>query len=432
MSPSGAFECFSPVVALQSTSVFDGVSYRSSSKYHPPVDAVGCIALNQPRRPKKRMEPILNDEITRRRSGINRLPPEILGDIFMAYLRHAHAGPVERLMAVCSTWKTVCMGTPILWTKMVVNLSHWGPSLDLREKRRSYIHHHLVRSGVLSMDVTIHLTSHPSIDPRACVHLSQDVLELLFSGGWSGKGSGNWHALSVSFDESTPRRLLDFLGRDLGRVKSLTMDAPRDARVPVMSLPSLCHLERKDGVIPGGFDASQLDSLTLHSIRLTPEEANLLSNYTHLTTLVLHRPISSSPLMKKVTLSRLTTLDVRTPLAVGLRFLVLPQLHTLRTVFEDASVQSVCGLRQLNQVRGLEFTELEWTVSLWKNTGLGFAASYAQDMTALRVRPSMEILQRLLVSCPELEVVTGLDMAVTRSSTIVKMTPSNWPRLSFV
>ncbi|KAG8813480.1 hypothetical protein FRC17_001555 [Serendipita sp. 399] len=366
MSPSGVFETISPVMTLQPVSPFDRGEYNST-RCQLSLNAGLSVLLDHPQ-PSERAKQV--NAYTRKRisTGIGLLPPEILGDIFMEYLRQAHAGPVERLMAVCSTWMTVCLSTPVLWTKMAVNLAHWGQSLELREKRRSYIHHHLLRSGVLSMDVTLHLASHPSIDPRAFIPLSQDVLELLFSGGWSGKGSGRWHALSVSFDENTPRRLLDFLGRDLGRVVSLTIDAPVDARVPVMSLPSLRHLERKNGALVGGFDPSQLHSLTLHSIRLTQEEANSLSTYTHLTTLVLDRPISGgstsnppSPLLKKVSLSRLTTLDVRTPLSLALRFLVLPQLHTLRTVFEDASVQSVCGLRQLGQVRRLEFTELEWT-----------------------------------------------------------------------
>ncbi|KAG8815246.1 hypothetical protein FRC17_000776, partial [Serendipita sp. 399] len=385
MSPSGVFETISPVMTLQPVSPFDRGEYNST-RCQLSLNAGPSVLLDHPQ-PSERAKQVNAHTRKRISTGIGLLPPEILGDIFMEYLRHAQAGHVERLMAVCSTWMTVCLSTPVLWTKMAVNLAHWGQSLELREKRRSYIHHHLVRSGVLSMDVTLYLASHPSIDPRAFIPLSQDMLELLFSGGWSGKGSGRWHALSVSFDENTPRRLLDFLGRDLGRVVSLTIDAPVDARVPVMSLPSLHHLERKNGALVGGFDPSQLQSLTLHSIRLTQEEANSLLTYTHLTTLVLDRPIGGGsstsnpppPLLKKVSLSRLTTLDVRTPLSLALRFLVLPQLHTLRTVFEDASVQSVCGLRQLGQVRRLEFTELEWTVRRWKNTGLGFAAAEAVD-----------------------------------------------------
>lgn len=366
----------------------------------------------------------------RTHAHINRLPAETLALIFWKSIDDPYGCPVERLMAVCSAWMTICMSTPQLWTKIRLSLTHWSSvPRRLYEMRNNYVFHHLSRSGILPMDVAIDLVPNAnlSVDPRANVHLSQGVLQLLFNGDPIGKSSKHWRALTVSYDASTPRRLLDFVAWSLPSLQQLSLKGPSSSRLPVLDLPSLTALESVNGLVPPGVQPTQLTSLVLRDVDLCGDGVDL-SQFENLTHLSLYK-CTNDPQMRRVTLPKLTTLDVRTPLLMSLRFLILPQLSTLTAAFEDRCIQSVNTLRNLGGVKRLLFAEYEWPMTVCKRTEWGFSAYYDQPLEAMRLRPGIERLERLAYSCPLLEFMGGLPLAVSQMTRIIRPSRASWPGL---
>ena len=366
----------------------------------------------------------------RQHASINKLPAETLAFIFWKCVDDPYGCPVERLMAVCSAWMNICTMTPQLWTKIRLSLTHWSSaSWRLYEMRNNYVFHHLSRSGVLPMSVMIDLVPNAnlSVDSRANVHLSQGVLQLLVHGDPIGKTSKSWQELTVSYDANTPRRLLDFLAWSLPSVQRLSLKGPAGSRLPILELPSLRKLESINGLVPPGVQPNQLTSLVLRDVDLCAEGVDL-SQWENLTHLTLYK-CTNDPQMRRVTFPKLTTLDVRTPLLISLRFLILPQLHTLTTAFEDRCIQSVNTLRNLGEVRKLVFAEYEWPMTVCKRTEWGFSAYYDQHLEAMRLRPGIERLERLAYSCPLLESMDGLSLAVSQMTRIIRHSRKSWPRL---
>lgn len=82
-----------------------------------------------------------------RGAPIQKLPAEMLGNIFAFCQTEWNCVSVESLMAVSSTWMGVCLGMPSLWTKISLHMTHWDIP-NLSQMRSNYVYHHIVRSGV--------------------------------------------------------------------------------------------------------------------------------------------------------------------------------------------------------------------------------------------------------------------------------------------
>jgi hypothetical protein len=379
---------------------------------------------------------------------INKLPPELLGDIFVSCLEGWNCVSVESLMAVCGAWMGICLETPALWSKVVLNMTHWA-SPNLYKMRSNYVHHHLSRSGVIPMRVTVDIA--PSIQHvtvvKEHVRLAQAVLHLLSTGGATGKGADCWSALEVSFNAATPRRLLDFLGISMPSLRELTVKGGGDASLPIMQTPGLLHLQIVDGHAITGYSPDKLRSFSLSVATLSTRDMDQLASLTSLESLSLIVEKNDRRL-PKVTLPNLRSLEImikpsssqpsspsdnsfqlRAAEPVSLKSLILPRLETLVVMGDNPSLISVATLRNLNQVRHLELKEHEFLVTKSRRTEWGFLAYSVVQTPAMIWNPSSTVVEYTLSQCVRLEEIQAPPSAVKLLNCIFHRRPDLRPCL---
>ncbi|KIJ15882.1 hypothetical protein PAXINDRAFT_11459 [Paxillus involutus ATCC 200175] len=163
-------------------------------------------------------------------SCIRRLPPEILGEIFIQCLPpHPHIKPSSRaapllLTRICRGWRQVAFSTPRLWC----SLELWWPRLPRIQQESQFYHHWLSRArscplslavdascyrrDVRAYEVTESLQPYTSQVARLLLAfdevtapelLLKDVpmLEHLTLRGWLG----HWHPRRISITQPQPR-----------------------------------------------------------------------------------------------------------------------------------------------------------------------------------------------------------------------------------
>lgn len=377
--------------------------------------------------------PSVEEQMTqpRRIPRINKLPPEVMGDILRYSMQDWTGLPVERLMAVCRCWMHVCLATPSLWTKIRLNMAHWLAS-NLHENRCNYLFHHLSRSGILPMQIEIDISpsvNHPN-DLRNHVEFAQGLLHFLFTGGPTKKSAETWTELTVTYKDSTPRRLLDFLGSSMPTLQVLTLQGNKDVKIPVMDLPSLRSFIRIGSPISTGLSPSGLFSLTLEQATLTADEVIQFSDYRNLQSLILHDNIQSDSRLPKVEIPNLKTLEIRASQALSLRFLVLPRLDAVTVTGDYFSLNAASSLRNISQIRRLVLTNTEWLLTMPSPTIWGFPAYVTRLMDALPLETSFDAMSRLLSKCTDLEVLLGTSDAVQAAREVLGDDASLCPRLA--
>jgi F-box-like len=382
--------------------------------------------------------------------SINKLPPELLGEILESSLEGWNCVTVESLMAVCGAWMGICLQTPALWTKVVLGMTYWATP-DLYERRSSYIHHHLSRSGILQMRITVNISpsaQHGTMTGE-CIPLAQAVLHLLSTGGPTNKGARHWSTLEVSFNSSTPRRLLDFLGAPLPCLRELTIngegDGEGDLRLPIMQLPALRELRTTGFPTVTGYFPENLQYFSLATATLNPGAMDHLAS---LETLSLTLEKNNDLPLRKVTLPNLRSLEItitpssqpRSPSEiafqptitaepVSLRYLILPRLHTLIVTNDNPSLRAVTTLRDLRHVRRLELTEREFLAPISRATGWGFLASSVIRTPALVCNPSSTLVEYMLSQCIRLEEVQASPSTTEFLNGILNYRPDLRPSL---
>lgn len=375
-----------------------------------------------------------------RTTPIHRLPPEILGGIFSFCQRGWDSVSVESLMAVCATWMGVCLGTPSLWTTISVHMTHWETP-NLYQLRSGYIHHHLSRSGILPLRVSINLVSRAGTRPRDQVRSAQAVLDILFTGGPTAKGASHWHSLHFSFDSKTPRRLLDFLGTSMPILHELAIDGPADTPMPLLQVPAVRSLSRTGCSEPAGHDPAKVESLKVSTTAFGCEEIDRIAAYTNLRRLSITVKKSGGRL-PKLHLPKLTTLEItikHTPSSnslqiatedpLSLRFLVLPRLKTFIIKGDNTSLISAATLRNLDQVRRIELHEWEFLANTSRRTKWGFPAYTVVQTPAMAWNPSTSVVEYLLSKCPGLEEFQGFPGVVKLVNSILHRKPELRTRL---
>jgi hypothetical protein len=356
--------------------------------------------------------------------SINKLPPELLGEIFECSLEGWNCVTVESLMAVCGVWMGICLQTPALWTKVDLSMTYWATP-NFYERRSSYIHQHLSRSGILRMRIMVNITPSAQHGPMTgeCVRLAQAVLHLLSTGGPTNKGAHHWSTLEVSFNSSTPRRLLDFLGAPLPCLCELTINSEGDLRLPIMQLPALRELRITGCPAVTGYYPEKLKSFSLAIATLNLGTMDNLASLARLERLSLTLEKNNNHL-RKITLPNLRSLEITimpsssqprlpsdsafqptTAEPVSLRSLILPRLHTLIVTGDNPSLRAVATLRDLSQVRRLELTEREFLAPTSRLTTWGFIASSVIQTPAMVWSPSSTLVQYMLSQCVRLEEV---------------------------
>ncbi|KAF8889127.1 hypothetical protein BD779DRAFT_1522106 [Infundibulicybe gibba] len=83
-------------------------------------------------------------------SPLRRLPPEVLGEIFIAYLGVGGMFAPILLSHLCSRWRIIVLDTPRLWSKLNVTITSSNVS-----RMRSALEVYLARSGQALLDITI-------------------------------------------------------------------------------------------------------------------------------------------------------------------------------------------------------------------------------------------------------------------------------------
>lgn len=363
-------------------------------------------------------------------SPVNQIPPEILGSILLYSMRGLSGLPVERLMAVCGLWMHVCLTTPSLWTKLRLNLDRWDAH-QLYERRCNYVFYHLSRSGILPMQVEVDLSpaaARPD-DLRANVKLAQGILQLLFHGGPTKKGADSWAELKVLYHDSTPRRLLDFLGISMPSLQSLGLHGTLDVKVPMMHLPSVSSLSRISCPAPTGCTVSDITKLTLDRIAFNQKEVADLSKYQALESLVMHDNVGLEIRYSKITLSNLTTLEIRASEATSLRFLILPKLRTVCIPSDSWSVNATAGLINISQVKKLQLVEIAWWLSVPFHSMWEFPAHKTFQMDGLKIEPSTFALERLFERCLELEEIEATPSILKVVHELLQSSASLCPKL---
>ncbi|KIM23331.1 hypothetical protein M408DRAFT_77779 [Serendipita vermifera MAFF 305830] len=378
-----------------------------------------------------------------RGAPIQKLPAEMLGNIFAFCQTEWNCVSVESLMAVSSTWMGVCLGMPSLWTKISLHMTHWDIP-NLSQMRSNYVYHHIVRSGVLPLQVKVNLFSRPGQETSAREHVrnAQAVLDFLFNGGPTNKGARYWDVLEFSFDSTTPRRLLDFLGTSMPRLRELVIDGPNDSRIPILQVPTLCSLSRGGVPEPAGHNPAMVQTLHLSTTALSREDVDRLSAYTSLKTLSIVVEKGDGRL-SKLHLPNLVSLEITikypssssgssqssTEEPVSLRFLVLPHLHTLKAKGDNPSLIALATLQNLSQVRRLELKEWEFLAQSSRRTKWGFLAYTMVQTPAMAWNPSESVVEFLLLKCTSLEEVHGFPDLIKLVKSIIHQRPDLTSRL---
>ena len=374
---------------------------------------------------------------------IHQLPPEILGHVFTYCQSGWDSVSVESLMAVCPTWMGVCLGTPNLWTKIVLHMTHWASAPKFYQMRSNYVYHHLARSGILPLHVEINLAPRPDsiTNARDHVRFAQAVLDHLFQGGPSGKGTSHWEELAVTFDGNTPRRLLDFLGTSMPRLQRLTIESPDHCRMPIMQLPALKSLTRVGCPEPAGHNPATIDRLSLTTSELNRHDVSQLSAYTglHALSIIIERAEHRLPKLHLPNLVSLeitikhspssNSLQISTEEPGSLRFLVLPRLHTLIVKGDNPSLIAAATLRNLDQVRKFELTEWEFLAKTSRRTKWGFVAHSVVQTPAMAWNPSTSVMEYLLSKLVALEELEGFPGVVKLVNSILHRRPDLRRRL---
>ncbi|KAH0835908.1 hypothetical protein J3R83DRAFT_9804 [Lanmaoa asiatica] len=192
-------------------------------------------------------------------SCIRRLPPEILGEIFVRCLPPGtHTEPNTRtapllLLGVCRGWRKVALGTPRLWCSLSVR-----PSQRVQQQCLYFYHHWLSRARGCPLSLAVD-TCRPPRNPV----WRYEVTELLQP--YTSRSA----QLHVTFDEATA---LDLLLKDIPMLEHLTLEGDLRAHAPKIAI-----------VQP---DPGRLHSLTLCSVALGADVLSAFDpGWTHLTQL---------------------------------------------------------------------------------------------------------------------------------------------------
>ncbi|KAJ7055781.1 hypothetical protein C8F01DRAFT_1373302 [Mycena amicta] len=150
--------------------------------------------------------------------AIERLPPELIGEIFSLTLPHLRGvGAIQipsgpwRLGHICSRWRTVAVGYSALWSDITLFTAANLHLVDICS--REMLEEHLRRSGLAPLHVCFQWSKSASVDLQ---DLTTSALVSLVIGE-----SRRWETVSILLHNFTPDPLFERLARIRGRIPLL-------------------------------------------------------------------------------------------------------------------------------------------------------------------------------------------------------------------
>ena len=301
------------------------------------------------------------------RSPINKLPPEILGEIFLRCLRprvwQPYSPEVKEapmlLCQVCSYWRELALSIPMLWSSVCASMGERNRPGHVALMRQ-WLKRSCVQPLFLYLDIR-------RVDP-----LTSTMMNLLLD------NVGRWSDVLFGVDDESAKDLLAIPGEDAQLLDSFSINAATCSQETVDELasilptfPNLRRLRLYSFATPMALLGMEFSSLT-HIKLLCPLPFNecvlFLARCPQIREVEITDITPSSTRLKWpiITLSHLSSLYVVSGVAELLDYFTLPALRLLSfggiqlKNFQDFVTRSSCQLETFNlMTRGLSPSEEE-------------------------------------------------------------------------